>query len=286
MRARSRTALVTSLSAALSTLALALGLVGCAEPTVAEPTVAAAPPPARMAAIGTSLSVAYDSCGFGDCPQYSWSTGTNAVLDSHATRLESVNPELERANYAVAGTTAAGLDAQAAQAVAFGAEYVTVDIGANDACTPTTDGMTETATFTTQVQTALDRIAAGNGGRTRIFVSSIPNVERIWEVGKERAAARLIWETSGICQSMLARPTSTAHADVERRDAVQSRVDEYNAALQQVCAATPNCTWDGGTVADYRFVLADMSTLDYFHPSIAGQRKLAALTWPKTPFGS
>ena len=54
---------------------------------------------------------------------------------------------------------------------------------------------------------------------------------------------------------------------MQRRDAVQARVNEYNPALAAACAATAKCRWDGGAVADYVFTRANISTRDYFHPS-------------------
>jgi hypothetical protein len=73
---------------------------------------------------------------------------------------------------------------------------------------------------------------------------------------------------------------------VQRRDAVQTRVNEYNAVLKDVCANTDKCRYDGGAVADYQFVKSDISTRDYFHPSVAGQATLAAVTWSKSQWAS
>jgi len=39
-------------------------------------------------------------------------------------------------------------------------------------------------------------------------------------------------------------------------------------------------------VAQIDFVAGDVSTRDYFHPSLAGQQKLAAVSWDVGPFGS
>ena len=55
--------------------------------------------------------------------------------------------------------------------------------------------------------------------------------------------------------------------------------------LKAACQATANCCFDTPkagsttTVANYAFVRADISTRDYFHPSLAGQAVLAQLTW-------
>ncbi len=57
----------------------------------------------------------------------------------------------------------------------------------------------------------------------------------------------------------------------------------YNTALAELCAiAANNCRYDGGAVAGTVFVAADISTRDYFHPSLAGQAKFAEVTWQKT----
>jgi hypothetical protein len=49
--------------------------------------------------------------------------------------------------------------------------------------------------------------------------------------------------------------------------------------LETVCARHPKCRYDGGAVFRIRWSRADVSTLDYYHPSVAGQRKIAAAVW-------
>jgi lysophospholipase L1-like esterase len=247
---------------------------------------AAAPPPAVMAALGDSISQATDSCGYKNCPAYSWSTGTVASVGSHASRLRAQGATaLVAFNDSVAGSKAANLLTQAQQAVAQKADYVTVQIGANDACTSTVAGMTPTATFEAQVAAALGTIAAGRPG-AKIFVAGIPNLKTLWAINKAKLGARLVWGAARICPSMLANPSSTSAADNARRDAVQARVAEFNAALVRACGVTPGCTTDGGAVAGYAFTSSLISSLDYFHPNYAGQAKLAEITWPLTPYGS
>jgi hypothetical protein len=78
---------------------------------------------------------------------------------------------------------------------------------------------------------------------------------------------------------MLANPLSTEQADVDRRLRVRQREIDFNDALLRVCAAYRQCRSDGGAVFNTAFTAADVSTRDYFHPSLAGQAKLAAGTW-------
>jgi len=46
-----------------------------------------------------------------------------------------------------------------------------------------------------------------------------------------------------------------------------------------VCTRFRNCRFDGGAVYREPFTMADISPVDYFHPSLEGQAKLAATTW-------
>ena len=195
-------------STILATLAaLALVVAGA---TGAE--AAAAPLPAKMAALGDSITQAMDSCGYKDCPAYSWATGTQASVASHASRLRAAGDSaLVAFNDAVSGSTSAALLGQARNAVTQGADYVTIEIGANDACTSTVAGMTPVTTFESNVTAALAAIAAGRPGAT-IFVASIPNLQNLWSVNKSKFGAQLVWSLAKICQSMLANPTSTKAA--------------------------------------------------------------------------
>lgn len=250
----------------------------------------AAPPPAlitRMAALGDSISQAAMTCSnLLSCPSNSWSTGSTTSVNSHFLRLRAAGATgLVASNHAVSSSGSAALSGQAQAAANLGAQYVTVQIGAIDACTRTVAGMTPTATFKTNVQTALNTLAA-SAAAPEIFVASIPSLQRLYELNKSSISARLAWALLGTCQSMLANPSSTKAADVQRRADVQKRVDEFNQALSEACAATAKCRFDGFAVANYAFVKSDVSTRDYFHPSLSGQATLAALTWPKTQWVS
>ena len=254
----------------------------------AASSASAAPPlPARMAALGDSITQAAMTCSaLTSCPANSWSTGTTASVDSHALRLKALGATgLVAYNDAVSGAASAALPGQASSAASQGAQYVTIEMGANDACTSTVAGMTSTSTFTANVQAALATLSSSTA-HPQIFVASVPNLLRMYNLNKNNAIARFVWAIFGTCKSMLANPTSTAAADVARRNAVQAQVDAYNAALAAACAATANCRYDGGAVANYQFTTSDISTRDYFHPSLTGQAHLAAVTWAASQWAS
>ncbi len=269
---------------AAATLNVTRTLSSAAAANAAIPALPATPI-VRMAALGDSITQAAMTCGglTLSCPANSWSTGSNTAVVSHLQRLKTAGAPATLVGYnnAVSGALSSALPGQAAKAVTQQAQYVTIEIGANDACTRTVAGMTSTATFRTNIDNALTALK-NSPSAPQIFVASIPSLQRLYDVNKSSSSARLTWTLLGICQSMLANPSSTKAADTARRTTVQTRVNEYNVQLQQACAAVPNCRYDGGVVANYVFAKTDIGTRDYFHPSLAGQAKLAALTWVKT----
>jgi lysophospholipase L1-like esterase len=234
-----------------------------------------------MASLGDSITRGFNACGwFVECTSRSFSTGSNASVQSHYVRILALNPAISGHNHNLArsGAQADDLNRQAGLAVDRQVDYVTVLIGANDACTSSEATMTMPETFRTEVRTAFDTLRTGLPG-ARVFVATIPDIRRLWEVGRGNAWIRFVWSQFGICQSMLANPGSNAQADVDRRRRVRERVMAYNTVLADECAALAGCMSDGGAVFNHRFVLGDLSTWDYFHPDSDGQRVLARVTY-------
>ncbi|WP_036319632.1 GDSL-type esterase/lipase family protein [Microbispora sp. ATCC PTA-5024] len=236
--------------------------------------------PAVMAALGDSISAGFNACGwYVACTSRSWSAGDHPSVNSHYLRLLSLAPAIKghNLNFAVPGSTSADLAGQARQAVRGGAQYVTILIGAQDACMGSERDMTPVSVYRRRIDEALNVLKPSGA---QVFVASIPDLKRLWRVGKDNAWARAFWAVGRICQSMLAAPTSTAKKDVARRDAVRERVMAYNDELRQACAAYgPTCRYDGGAVFGYPFTLKLLSPWDYFHPNADGQRALAKVTF-------
>lgn len=151
-------------------------------------------------------------------------------------------------------------------------------IGANDACAATEDAMTPLDQFEAAFARAMDTLVQGLP-RARILVISIPDLARLWYVGKDHADVRAKWEALDVCQSMLADPTSTSDRAHARRSRVRDRVIGYNRAMAAACHRHPTCRWDGDAVFDYDFSLQMVSPRDYWHPSMLGQRTLAEISW-------
>ncbi|PZM97730.1 MAG: GDSL family lipase [Actinobacteria bacterium] len=237
--------------------------------------------PSSMAALGDSITAGYGSClTLITCRRNSWSTGDGLRMRSHYQRIVEANPAMRgnAHNHAVPGARAADLQAQAEAAVRDKVEYVTVLIGANDACRQRIEDMTPVAEFREHIERALDVLHSGLP-RARVLVVSIPDLYRLWQIGHTDDRAVRAW-SRGICPALLANPRSTGADDVARRTAFRKRVEAYNAALAAACRAYGSkCRYDGGAVHRARFDLTMLNPLDYFHPDRDGQNALADVTY-------
>jgi lysophospholipase L1-like esterase len=240
------------------------------------------PPPKSMAAIGDSITTAYDACcWYGNHPANSWSTGGASwdAVRSHYERLQTLNPDIAGRNYnnAVAGARMSAGPTQAQKAVVQRAQYVTILLGANDVCTSSPMTMTSVESFRMQFDSTLAVLDQGLPRRARIFVSSIPDVYQLWDIYHTDSTAQWVWDTANICQSMLAPERTEAE-----RLLVRERNIAYNDVLEQECAKYPSCRYDGDATFNFSFERSDVSRLDYFHPSLSGQADLAAVTWARS----
>ncbi|GIF62860.1 lipoprotein [Asanoa ishikariensis] len=270
-----RRRLVTLLAAATLTVGTVTAVSG---PAQADP----GPPPGSMASMGDSITRGFNACGFYfDCTSRSFSTGSESGVNSHYLRIRAKNSAINGKNYnqAASGAKADDMPGQATATVGRNPAYVTILIGANDACTSSESSMTAVSTFRGHIDTALATLKSGLPN-ARVAVISIPDIKRLWEVGRTSGTARTAWSLFGICKSMLANPTSTAAADTQRRDRVRQRVVDFNTQLAQACAAYgPNCDFDGNAVFNYPFAFSQVSGWDYFHPNTAGQAALAQVSY-------
>ena len=236
--------------------------------------------PNSIASTGDSITRAFNDCWFPyiDCPSASWSTGTSSY--SHYRRIQAVNFGItgRSYNHAVSGADMADLYGQVQGVIGRQAQYVTILMGANDVCASSEAGMTDVAVFRAQFAAALGSLTTSLPS-TRIFVSSIPDIYQLFSLYRYDLGANAVWAVAGICQSMLAYPFSNLPADVERRARVRQRNIDYNTQLAQVCASYTQCRFDNNAVFSTPFVRSDVTTRDYFHPSVNGQAKLAAVTW-------
>lgn len=276
--------------AAVTAVLAALVLACEGGDTIGQPSKPPSTPrsglPASMAALGDSVTTGFGSClTLAACSRNSWSTGDGLRVDSLYRRLLDANPAIRTKvrNHAANGARAAALADQATAAVRSKPEYVTILIGANDVCRRRVEDMTPVRTFRADVDRALEVLRAANP-RPRVLVASVPDLYRLWEIGHTNERAVRAW-SRGICPALLANATSTTEADAARRAAVRKRVNAYNEQLAAACRKYGSrCRYDGGAVHKARFTLDMVNSLDYFHPNVAGQNKLAEVTWAASGF--
>jgi lysophospholipase L1-like esterase len=284
-RERFRTAVASAAAALLLCAGTLTGCEAAGSRAAAPPTPKPAPTPtpvwdrspASVAAVGDSITRAFDACSvLADCPEVSWATGTDAGVNSLALRLIGVDGVAQRSwNLARTGARMTELPEQMARAAARKPELVTVMMGANDACRDRAELMTPVEEFRTDFATALTRLWAA-APKAQVYVSSVPDLKRLWSQGKDNPMGRQVWKL-GLCASMLADAEDLSAPAERRRTLVHDRVVAYNAALREVCAKDRRCRYDGGAVFGFRFDGRQLSPWDWFHPSRDGQARLAEI---------
>ncbi|MEU6930693.1 SGNH/GDSL hydrolase family protein [Streptomyces sp. 2RAF24] len=244
-----------------------------------KPTPPWDPSPGSVAAVGDSITRAFDACTvLADCPEASWATGTDAGVDSLALRLLGPEGVAGRSwNLARTGARMAELPEQMAAAAAERPELVTVMMGANDACRERPELMTPVEEFRASFTAALGRLRSG-APKAQVYVASLPDLKRLWATGRVSPMGRQVWSL-GVCGAMLADPEDLGPAAEERRNRVRDRVVAYNGVLQEVCAKDARCRYDGGAVFGFRFEGGQLSPWDWFHPSRDGQARLAEIAY-------
>lgn len=273
-------------------LVAAAGVTGCDAPSSATRGPSQRPPrpspsptplwdrsPASLAAVGDSITRGYDACAvFADCPEVSWATGTDSTVRSLALRLLGTTTAAQRSwNHARSGARMADLPAQMVAAAARRPELVTVMVGSNDACRESPAQMTPVADFRrsfTEAMRSLRRTAP----RAQVYVSSVPDLKRLWSTGRTDPLGKQIWKL-GICASMLRDADDVSRTAQARRAQVHERVVAYNAALKDVCAKDLRCRYDGGDVFAFGFTGEQLSRWDWFHPNRNGQERLAEIAY-------
>ena len=261
-------------------LVVTLLVAGMIVGLLAPASAAAAPAlPNSMAALGDSITRAYDvCCSYSDHPGQSWSTGGSWYdgISSHYERIRRRNSAIAGHAYndAVTGAKMSAANSQASAAAAQHVAYVTILLCANDLCTSSPSTMTSTDNFQSQFSQAMAALKQ-QLPNARIFVSSIPDIYQLWKVLHTNRVARTVWATANICPSMLGATRTEA-----QRQQVVARELAFNQILADTCHEYgANCRWDGGATYNYKFSASQVSVLDFFHPDLDGQTALARITW-------
>lgn len=224
-----------------------------------------------LGAVGDSITTAFNAASAADNLAHSWATG-DATVGSHRTRLERAFPGLQviPVNAAVAGARADALAAQVSRLLAVAPDYVTILIGANDLHAWLMNGEYGVALerFRSDVQDAIRRLVAANP-RIMIVLSGIPDQSRVLALALRSSggpAARLLSELpAGLIAAL--------------QGGYKERWERANEALAAVAAALPANVRLVTKTPRVRFAPEHLSPVDFYHPSVAGQRLLADVTW-------
>jgi lysophospholipase L1-like esterase len=231
--------------------------------------------------IGDSVSLGVNACAQpGPCPDSAWAGGSDPAVDSIASRLANVSgaaPEV------LLGAKDGGDVAEAVRRIglptAKDPDLVTILVGANDVCAPSTTEMTSVADFRRDFAAMLAALHTNAPGALAL-VLSVPDLNQIWELGKDNPRAISQWSRFPGCRNLLREPTWATPPNVEAsRAAAAERVVEFNQVVAEVCAAAENCISDGGALYKHPLSAAEISPIDFFHPSVHGQRAIAELAW-------
>ncbi|MWV74786.1 GDSL family lipase [Rathayibacter rathayi] len=278
---------------ALRSLAIGTVLAATAALVPAGAAIAAPAPQVSLLALGDSTTRAFTACGsFTDCPERSWSTGSFPAVDSFAQRLQASRPwvTVSTANFAQSGNTVAQVPARVAAAVSAGVHpnVVTLLVGGNDLCGPNvpvaSDGypMTPVDTFRQGVDAAMSAIRS-SWPTAGIVLASVPDNASQWRSVRGTSGAGL-WASAGLCRttrgvSATGTPLSPAAAAASVAAAAK-RLKDFDAVLENACDAQGSqCRWDGGALSRLDFTPDLLSTVDHFHPSVAGQARIAEVEW-------
>jgi lysophospholipase L1-like esterase len=271
--------------------------VATASPT---PTPAPTQPqlPALLGAIGDSYSQAFNTAPASprDHPQFSWVVGTakNDGVFSLAERFAALGRVPVLVDAATSGRKMSDAPRQARAVVAAATKlspdqttYVTFELGTNDLCDVS---MTDPAAFESDLRSAVSILRAGLPGGSRILMMSVPDFGHFRVITQDdpTARAKLALSTTNNCPPFLGTNSPTTMSEAE------TNLRLYDESLTKVCdeiAATDGptgrlyCTSSRSRLSMSDFTIADLGTVDYFHPSISGQAKMADAAWAADVWG-
>jgi lysophospholipase L1-like esterase len=278
-------------------------------------TTAWADVPFTQSNIGDSMSQGSNANDYpGDHPEYSWVQGTEVY--SEYLRYLELNPAFTQEPESVSGAEMVGGEnnfaAQASRICAHEVkpERVWVLLGANDVCNrgpsesdDAAANMYSVDTWTMALRAGLDLLAECLPPNARVHVLSVPRIDYLYEAGHAKSlwCYRVVWPTVGICRIV------TLEANADRRAQIGARINEYNDAIASEAQAYDANTngnnprgvrfstdWQGSiengyentSLGSFRFGPREITSLDCFHPSVAGQQRIACAAWESNSEGS
>jgi lysophospholipase L1-like esterase len=249
--------------------------------------------PTMLAAIGDSYTQAWSvSPAYKrDHPGFSWAVGTTKRdgVFSLRERFEALGDKIMVVDAATSGKKmsdaarqATAIVAAAKQLPASSTVYVTFELGTNDLCdNPTTDP----ASFEAQLRSAIAILQSGLPSGSRILMLSIPDFAHFYDITQADAKAKEMLNLTSHSQTCAPFLGWDSPLSLQAAEQVLST---YDATLYQVCdeieatdgrSGKLHCLRNDALLSEKDFTIKDLSTVDYFHPSLSGQARMAAAAW-------
>jgi lysophospholipase L1-like esterase len=249
--------------------------------------------PALLGAIGDSYTQAWSvspSYKY-DHPQFSWAVGyaKGDGVFSLQERFNALGDKIGIMDAATSGTKMIDAERQANIVVAAAKKlpagstaFVTFELGTNDLCDFT---MTTPTAFETQLRAAMTVLEGGLPPGSRMLMLSVPDFNHFYAITQANPKAKSALGSrylNAVCPPFLG--TAATHSLAQASTTLAS----YNNILYKVCdeveardgaSGTLHCRHDEAVLSERDFVIGDLSTADYFHPSLTGQAKMAAAAW-------
>ena len=267
-------------------------------PAPTPPPAGSPPLPAMLAAIGDSYTQAWSvsPAYLHDHPGYSWVIGgaKGDGVFSLRERFEALGDKVLTVGAAKSGTKMSDAPRQATRVVSYARSlpggataYVTFELGTNDLCdNPPTDP----AAFEAQLRSAVSILRSGLPSGSRILMLSIPDFSHFYDITQADAgaAAKLALPASAdICPPFLGTDSPLT------LQAAREILTAYDGILARVCGEIEagdgksgrlHCTGNEAQLSESDFTIANLSTVDYFHPSLSGQARMAEAAWNAGPW--
>lgn len=242
-------------------------------------TISFGNPAIKMVAIGDSITAGFNSYDMGINPQMSWATGDDKNVKSHFQRLSEMFT-VTAINKSVTGSDVTNTLDQIKEVISEINEsdenepidYLTFLVGGNDLCRwPLDDDGTYLSNYTKNFQSVIEE-AVQHNPTIKILISSLPDVKRLYEVGRQRRMCRFIWGTGRVCPQILS-------PRAKDRELYFKRWEDMNEEITKIAREYDTNVMFTKEISTYEFTKEDISKWDCFHPSVSGQQKISEKLW-------
>lgn len=234
-----------------------------------------AKPEYAMAALGDSVTAAFNAEHLGPNRNLSWATGSGNI-DSVLAKLRRTKPDynVTATNLSISRATSTLTPIQATLLKYKKIDYATIIIGSNDLCMSKINDQTGMDTFTTNIKTTISELVTQNPN-IKIDLGAIPNLNHLHEIGSKIPHCKKRWDTlSFLCPPILKKDLTD-----EELKFFKSRWTLANYNINHVATMYPENVTFINRLAEPEFTTEHLSQIDCFHPNTKGLELIAQVFW-------